>query len=239
MKRLSKSSAGMTLTETLVAVTLSGMLVASAGTAFQFSVMRSRQAATQMALDIQANQIFAEIQDDIEQALFCRTASPDGTSGTMLLCQMPVVSEDLNQDNRPDRFLPSSAASDGTLRFRPGTATWYGMSMDDGTPSGSGTHLSRWSTARDILPPSEFMNWMDLTFSRTAQGNSTLRRWPSVNGIGFSVTPSERKVVVTLTLSARIGDPSHRALTESALTSNRRHILLRNIQRTFYWRNGL
>lgn len=234
MKRLSIRSAGMTLTETLVAVTLSGVLVASAGTAFQFSVVRSRQAATQMALDVQANQILAEIQDDIEQALFCRMASPDGTSGTMLLCQMPVVSEDLNQDNRPDRFLPSSATSEGTLRFRPGTATWYGMTLDDGTPSSNGVHLNRWSTARDILPPSEFMNWMDTTFSRTVQGGETLPRWPSVQAIAFSVTPSERSVVVTLTISARIGDPRHRA--QAGSSSN---ILRRHITRTFYWRNGL
>ncbi len=215
---------GFTLLEMVLALGLTSMVMVGGAQLWQLSVHRVKVERTRALLGIQANDLLESLRPDLENALYCETRTVSGV--TSLLCCLPTLGQDINEDGSAEAFTPSGVLSEATLVHEIGSFVWLRPASGPGDWTGTSV-LSRLARTRDILP-TNIADALDPAFGGTA-----VPRWTAVQSTSFTVDPLTRRVTVTLELSSRIGDPDLRATSLSGP-----NVIRTTVTRAYTWRNS-
>lgn len=193
---------GMTLLESVLALSLFSILSVSSLGIWRYASTRSLQDSTLAQLTIQSNQLIDAITTDIRSALFCEVRSVGGNQ--ILLIALPASAFDTTADGVNDYFGPSSVTSEGLTRALPGSFIWYGMANSNWDYSGTANRLKRQVSLRDRLPIDPLSSF-DSAFNTEFFGNghSGVPRFRLIENVTFSVDAITRRVTVTVVASSR------------------------------------
>lgn len=189
---------GFTVIETILASTLTAMVVGTLISLYALVATRTMHSYTDSNTVWQVSSVADEMSEYISNAINVSTKTVGGT--TALKCTMPATGRSANGNGRYEFYEPDKIIGLGQEDFTTGQRVWFYMGDKFGTPSSSGTMIHKAVRSDDLDPSTSTVDW-----SWERPPGKTTSRFPTITGFVATIDGTNNSVTLTVNGSTEAG----------------------------------